>query len=163
MRVLAVIEGELTSDGGAARWALLEALVAENGPHPPEVRVMAPVRDTGTQIVPQTLDYTLGIENSQDIAGPSCWTQSRRARHRLARALRYLRGLGLRASGDIEPGNTYRAVCRVAAAGGYGRVLLLSGNRSSWSNRMATRLMAARLRRSLQIPVELPGRASLSP
>ena len=41
MRVLTVVGGELTGGDERREWALLEALVAANGPELPEVRVMA--------------------------------------------------------------------------------------------------------------------------
>ena len=160
IRVLAVVGGELAADD---EWALLDALVAINGPKRPEVRVIALVHGTGPLFVLGSLPgQVISIMPSPDGAGSSGCHPADSARHRLARALRYLHGLGLRASGDIEPGGTYRAVRQAIAAGGYGRVFLLPGNRSTWLHRMAFRLIAARLRHSLHLLVVVPGRTSLS-
>jgi len=84
-------------------------------------------------------------------------------RQRLDRALEYLRRLGLRASGDIEPGDVYRAVRKEAARGDYARVLFLVHDRPSWRSRLAGRGVIARLRRALDIPVDVPGRPDLAP
>jgi anti-anti-sigma factor len=66
----------------------------------------------------------MAIMTGRDEAGLSGGNTAGSARQRLARALHHSRDLGLRASGDIEPGKTYRAVRREAAAGRYGRIFL---------------------------------------
>lgn len=157
MRVLAVVAGELAGADERDELALLEALVAANGPERPEVRVMALVNNTRPLMVAGSPPYPpMAIMTGREEADPSGGNTAGSARLRLARALQYLRGLGLRASGDIEPGKTYRAVRREATAGRYGRIFLLLGRRSSWRNRMAARLMAARLRLSVNVPVDAP-------
>jgi hypothetical protein len=164
MRVLAVVDGELTGADERDERALLEALVAANGPDRPEVHVMVLVHGARPVIVVGNPPYPpIAVMSGQDRAGASGVNPAESARQRLARALAYLGGLGVRASGDIEPGKACRSVRRAAAAGRYGRILLLMGSRSSWKSRMATRLMAARLRLSVNVPVDAPVRTDLAP
>ncbi|HEV7207997.1 MAG TPA: hypothetical protein VGN54_04570, partial [Mycobacteriales bacterium] len=108
------------------------------------------------------------------------------ARDRLRRSLRHLRGLGLRASGDIETSEPYWAIQREAARGGYDRVLLLVPDRRPGfvrrlglqlerrpGNRLRGRLggmwlaldrsLETRLRRSLNIPVDAVDRSAGEP
>jgi hypothetical protein len=75
--------------------------------------------------------------------------------------LTHLGGLGLRAGGDIEPGDAYQAVRSEVARGGYARVLFLVYDRPSWRSRLAGRNVVTRLRQALDIPVDVPGRPDL--
>ena len=92
----------------------------------------------------------------------SDWGLLDSARQRLDRALTHLGGLGLRAGGDIEPGDAYRAVRSEVARGGYARVLFLVYDRPSWRSRLAGRNVVTRLRQALDIPVDVPGRPDLA-
>lgn len=164
VRVLAVIGGELTGTDERSEWGLLEALVAANAPDLVEVRLMAVVNRPGTSIV---FGNPLGRAVGSQVAGPhgggGAYYPSDSARQRLGRALEYVRGLGLQASGDIEPGHPYRAVRKEVAQGGYARVLFLVHDRPSWRNRLASRIVVTRLRRSLGIPVDVPAVPELAP
>ena len=161
MRILTVFDGELAGVSGD-QWALLETLVAANGPEPPEVRVMTLVSRARRLVVVGSPPYPPAtIVASSDHSGLVGVSPADSARQRLAHALHYLRELGIRASGDIEAGKVYQAVKREAVAGQYGRILLLLGHRSSWRGRVASRVMAARLRVSANVPVDAPTRADL--
>jgi hypothetical protein len=164
-RVLTVIGGELTGTDERSQWGLLEALVAANVPGSVEVRVMALVNRARASIVfGNPLSRAAGSQVATDQGGTSGgYNPADSARQRLERALVYLQGLGLRASGDIEPGDAYRAVRREVARGGYARVLFLVHDRPSWSSRLTGRSVAARLRHSLAIPVDVPARPDLAP
>jgi len=108
------------------------------------------------------LGRAVGARTAQGGSGPSSgYNPSDSARQRLERALEHLHGFGLRASGDIEPGDVYRAVRREAARGDYARVLFLVHDRPSWRSRLAGRGVVARLRQSLDIPVDVPARPDL--
>jgi hypothetical protein len=163
MRLLAVIGGELIGADERSDWGLLEALVAANGPASIEVRVMALVNRPRGGMLWMPLGRAVGARAGQGGSGPSAgYNPSDSARQRLDRALEHLRKLGLRASGDIEPGDAYRAVRKEAARGDYARVLFLVRDRPSRRSRLAARGVVARLRRSLEIPVEVPARADLA-
>jgi hypothetical protein len=163
MRLLAVIGGELMGADERSDWGLLEALVAANGPASSiEIRVMALVNQPHTGMWSMPLGRAVGARAAQGGGGPAPgYDPSDSARQRLDRALQHLRGLGLRASGDIEPGDAYRAVRREVARGGYARVLFLIRDRPSWRGRLAGRGVVARLRQSLGIPVDVPARPDL--
>jgi hypothetical protein len=122
---------------------------------------MVLVSRTGPAIVAGNLPYPpMAIMTSRDRVGLSGVNPAESARQRLIRALRYLHELGLQAAGDIEPGQAYQAAHREAGTGRYGRVFLLLGNGSSWRNRIAACVMAARLRVSANMPVDAPRPAS---
>jgi hypothetical protein len=162
MRLLAVIGGELMGADERSDWGVLEALVAANGPASIEIRVMALVNQPGTGMLWMPLGRAVGARTGQGGSGPSSgYNPSDSARQRLDRALEHLHGLGLRASGDIEPGDAYRAVRREAARGDYARVVFLVRDRPSWRSRLAGRGVVARLRQSLDIPVDVPARPDL--
>ena len=162
MQLLVVIGGELMGADERSDWGVLEALVAANGPASIEIRVMALVNQPRGGMLWMPLGRALGARAAQGGSGPSSgYNPSDSARQRLDRALEYLHGLGLRASGDIEPGDAYRAVRREAARGEYARVLFLVRDRPSWRSRLAIRGVVARLRQSLDIPVDVPARPDL--
>ena len=164
MRVLAVIGSELI--GGSARndWVVLNALLAANGPTSTDVRVMALVNGPGHDItVGNPLGRALARMPRWNFVPSEAYSPSESARGRLDRAVLRLRALGVRASGDIEPGDAYRAVRREVAQGGYTRVLILERDDSSWARRVAGASLTARLRRTLDIPVDAPGRQELAP
>lgn len=113
MRILVVVDGELTCADERGEWALLEALVAANGPEPPEVRVMALVSRARPGIAAGSPPYPpMAIMTSRSTAGSPGGHPAESARQRLTRALHYLHELGLQASGDIEPGNARQAARR---------------------------------------------------
>ena len=85
------------------------------------------------------------------------------ARQRLSRSRQHLRSLGMRATGDIEQGDPYRLVHSKAADGKYDRVVLLFQNKPPWLARLLHQDIAARLRRSLNVPVQTAGHADLAP
>lgn len=156
MRILAVIGDELMGTDEGRDWAVLEALVAANGPSSIDVRVLAMINNAGDSIL---FGMPLGKAVGRRAAPPaeSGYDPGESARQRLERALRYLRGLGVQASGDIASGGTYRAVRHQVAAGEFDRVLLLLRDRGSWLTRITGRSTHARLRRSLAIPVDAAG------
>ncbi len=156
MRILAVISDELIGADEGRDWAMLEALVAANGPASIEVRVLAIVNDPRESLL---FGMPLGraVGRTSAPGGGSGYDPAESARHRLERALRYLRGLGLKASGDIDSRDAYQAVRHHVAAGAYDRVLILLRDSGSWRNRLASRAKRARLRRSLTIPVDALG------
>jgi hypothetical protein len=163
MRVLAVIGSELMGADERSDWGLLETLIAANGPASIEVRVMALVNRRSTSMFWMPLGLAVGARAARGGSGPSgSYNPSDSARQRLDRALAHLRGLGLRASGDIEPGDAYRAVRSEAARGDYARVLFLIYDRPAWRSRLAGRNVVTRLRHSLDIPVDVPGRPDLA-
>src|SRR6202035_327445 len=125
MRLLAVIGGELVGADERSDWGVLEALVAANSPESSiEIRVMALVNQPRTGMWSMPLGRAVGARAAQGGGGAaSGYDASDGARQRLGRALAHLQGLGLRASGDIEPGDAYRAVRREVARGDYARVL----------------------------------------
>jgi hypothetical protein len=162
MRLLAVIGSELMGADERSDWGLLDALVAANGPASIEVRVMALVNRRGTGMLWMPLGRAVGSRAGGGSSPSSGYNPSDSARQRLDRALAHLQGLGLRASGDIEPGDAYRAVRRETARGDYARVLFLVRDRPSWRSRLAGRGTVARLRQSLDIPVDVPARPDLA-
>lgn len=163
MRLLAVIGGELMGADERSDWGVLEALIAANGPASIEVRVMALVNRPRSGMLWMPLGRAVGARAGQGGSGPSAgYNPSDSARQRLDRALQRLGALGLQASGDIEPGDAYRAVRREAARGDYARVLFLVRDRPSRRSRLAGRSVVARLRQSLDIPVDIPARPDLA-
>jgi hypothetical protein len=165
MRLLAVIGSELMGTDERSDWGLLDSLVAANSPASIEVRVMALVNRPRSSMFWMPLGRAVGARAGAGASGPSggTYNPSDSARQRLDRALGHLRALGLEASGDIEPGDAYRAVRSEAARNDYARVLFLVRERPSWLSRLADRSVAARLRLSLDIPVDVPGRPDLAP
>ena len=94
MRILAVISDELIGADEGRDWAMLEALVAANGPASIEVRVLAIVnRPHESMLFGMPLGRAVGRASAP--GGGSGYDPAESARHRLERALRYLRGLGL--------------------------------------------------------------------
>src|ERR1700689_780297 len=159
MRLLVVIGTELMGAGERSDWGLLETLLDANSPESIEVRVMALVNNPRTSMFWMPLGRAVGARTASGATGQSGgYNPSDSARQRLDRALGQLQGLGLRASGDIEPGDAYRAVRSEAARGDYARVLFLVRERPGWLSRLAGRSVATRLRLSLGIPVDVPGR-----
>jgi hypothetical protein len=162
VRILAVVGDELTGVDEGRDWAVLEALVAANGPNSIEVHVLAVVnRHRGSMLFGMPLGKAVG-RTSAPAAGAG-YDPGESARQRLDRALRYLRGLGLHADGDLGVGDAYRATRQELARGGYDRVLLLLNQRSSWLARLTGRSPEARLRRSVSIPVDALGRSEIVP
>ena len=164
VRLLAVIGGELMGADERRDWALLEALVAANGPAPITVRVLALVHQ------PPRVSIVFGNPLSRAVGGRAAagsgarpgpigalgrYNPAESARQRLDRAVQYLRALGLRASGDIEPGDPFAAVRRETARGGYDRVVVLAPP-PPWPRRVLGRGLVPRLRRALTIPVDAP-------
>jgi hypothetical protein len=163
MRLLAVIGSELIGTDERSDWAVLSSLVAANGPASVEVRVMALVNAPRTSLFWMPLGRAVGARAGAGAAGPSgVYNPSDSARQRLDRAMTYLRGIGLRASGAIEPGDAYRAVRSETARNEYARVLFLVRERPSWLSRLTGRSVASRLRLALDIPVDVPGQADLA-
>jgi hypothetical protein len=116
VRMLAVIGDELMRTDEDRDWAVLEALVAANGPSSIDVRVLAVINDAGDSILfGMPLRKAVGRRAAQPADGG--YDPGESARQRLERALRYLRGLGVRANGDIASGDTYHAVRHQIAAG----------------------------------------------
>jgi hypothetical protein len=205
MRLLAVIGGELLGADEASDWAVLETLVGVNGPGSIDVYVLALVNRPRESIVfANPLGRAVGGLAAAGSSRPGFsagysqggYTQAGysqggynpadSARDRLRRSLRHLRGLGLRASGDIETSEPYWAIHREAARGGYDRVLLLVpdrrprferqlglqlerrlvnrlGRRRGWVWLALDRSLETRLRRSLNIPVDAVDRSAGEP
>lgn len=162
VRILAVVGDELTGVDEGRDWAVLEALVAANGPASIEVRVLAIVnRGRNSMLFGMPLGKALGRMSAPD-AGES-YDPGESARQRLDRALRYLRGLGLHADGDIDDRDAYHAARQQLAGDGYDRVLLLLHDDSSWFARITGRSTQTRLRRSVSIPVDALGRSEIVP
>jgi hypothetical protein len=85
MRVLAVVDGELTGADERDERALLEALVAANGPDRPEVHVMVLVHGARPVIVVGNPPYPpIAVMSGQDRAGASGVNPAESARQRLA-------------------------------------------------------------------------------
>jgi hypothetical protein len=164
MRLLAVIGSELLGGDERNDWAVLNALVAANGPESIEVRVMALVNGPRKEITVGTpLGRVVPTLPRWNSVPSETYAPAQSARGRLYRALIYLRGLGVRASGDVEGGDAYRAVRREVRDGAYDRVIVLDRDDRSRSLRLLRAGLADRLRRGLPIPVDAPGRRSLSP
>ena len=160
MRILAVISDELIGADEGRDWAMLEALVAANGPASIEVRVLAIVnRPHESMLFGMPLGRAVGRTSAP--GGGSGYDPGESARHRLERALRYLRGLGLQASGDIDSRDAYQAVRHHVTDGTYDRVLILLRDTGSWPNRLASKAKRAWLRRSLAIPVDALGTSDI--
>ena len=72
--------------------------------------------------------------------------------------------LGLGATGGIEPGDDpYRLIRRKVSGGHYDRVVLLQHDEQPWLVRLLHWDVAARLRRSLDVPVQTIGQADFAP
>jgi hypothetical protein len=154
VRILAVISDELIGADEGRDWALMEALVAANGPSSIDVNVLAVViRPRDSMVFGMPLGKAVGRASLPRGEG---YDPGESARQRLDRALRYLRDLGLRVSGELAEGDAYHAVRRQVAKGHYDRVLLLLRDRGSLLTRLTGRSTPARLRRSLSIPVDAP-------
>ena len=118
MRLLAVIGTELIGGHERNDWAVLNALIAANGPTSIEVRVMALVNGPGqTMTAGSPLGRAVARMPRWNSVPSETYSPSDSARGRLDRALMHLRRLGVRASGDIEPGDAFRAVRREARRG----------------------------------------------
>jgi hypothetical protein len=157
MRVLALIGAELAGFEPGGEWSVLTSLVAANGPAAVDVRVLALIIDNkNSALFSNPLGKAVG---GRTAAGPPVGGRDPgdSARQRLDRALQYLSGLGVRADGDIVTGSGYDAVHREVAKGGVDRVLVLV--RPSRVRALIGRDLAARLRRSLSIPVDGPTEA----
>ncbi len=162
MRILAVVGDELTGVDEGRDWAVLEALVAANGPASIEVFVLVVVHRARNSILfGMPLGKAVGRMSAP--GGGEGYDPGESARQRLDRALRYLRGLGLHPNGDIGQGDAYHATRHQFAAGGYDRVLLLLPDRTSWLARLTGQSTAVRLRRSLSIPVDALSRSEIAP
>ena len=162
MRILAVIGDELMGADEGRDWAVLEALVAANSPTLVEVRVLAMINDPGRSILfGMPLGRAVGQRSAP--AGGAGYDPGESARQRLERALDYLRGTGVQASGDIGVGDIYHAVRRQVAAAEYDRVILLVRDRGGWLTRLSGRSTQSRLRRSLSISVETVGPTDITP
>jgi hypothetical protein len=163
MKLLAVIGSELVGGDERSDWAALNALVAVNGPEGIEVRVIAVVNNPRRSIaVGNPLGRSVAKMSQPQSGSGEVYNPSESARGRLDRALQYLRSLGVHASGDIEPGDAYRCVHRELAKGGYDRVLVLQRADASWSRRVFRTSLAARLRRSVHVPVDSLSHTDLS-
>jgi hypothetical protein len=93
VRILAVVGDELTGVDEGRDWAVLEALVAANGPASIEVRVLAIVnRRRNSILFGMPLGKAVGRMSTPG-AGEG-YDAGESARQRLDRALTYLRGLG---------------------------------------------------------------------
>ena len=88
MRILAVISDELIGADEGRDWAMLEALVAANGPASIEVRVLAIVNEPRESLL---FGMPLGraIGRTSAPGGRGGYDPAESARHRLERALRY--------------------------------------------------------------------------
>jgi hypothetical protein len=165
MRVLAVVSDELLGADDARDWAFLESLVAVNSPASIDVEVLALINQPAASIATAN---PLGRAVGRMATGPEPYREpydpAASARERLDRSLLHLRSLGLRATGDIEPGDDpYRLVRRKAADGTYDRVVLLLHGKQPWLARLLHLDVAARLRRSLNVPVQSVGPADFAP
>jgi hypothetical protein len=162
--LLAVIGSELIGGDQRNDWAVLNALIATNSPASIEVRVMALVNGPGHTITAgNPLGRAVARMPRWNAVPAESYSPSESARGRLDRALLQLRALGVRASGDIEPGDAFRAVRREVARGQYDRVLILERDDSSLPRRWLGASLTSRLRRALDIPVDAPGRRELAP
>jgi hypothetical protein len=165
MRVLAVVSDELLGADDARDWAFLESLVAVNSPASIEVEVLALVNQPAASIATAN---PLGRAVGQMATGPEPtrepYDPAESARQRLDRSLQHLRSLGLGATGGIEPGDDpYRLIRRKVSGGHYDRVVLLQHDEQPWLVRLLHWDVAARLRRSLDVPVQTIGQADFAP
>jgi hypothetical protein len=165
VRVLAVVSDELLGADDARDWAFLESLVAVNSPASIDVEVLALINQPAASIATAN---PLGRAAGRLATGPEPYREpydpADSARLRLDRSLRHLRSIGLGATGDVEPGdNPYRLIRRKASGGKYDRVVLLLHDKQPWLARLLHRDLAARLRRSLNVPVETVGQADFAP
>lgn len=165
MRVLAAVSDELLGADDARDWAFLESLVAVNSPASIFVEVLALINQPAASIATAN---PLGRAVGRMATGPGParepYDPADSARQRLDRSLRHLRSLGLGATGGIEPGDDpYRLIRRKASGGNYDRVALLLGDKQFWLARLLRWDVAARLRRSLDVPVQAVGRADFTP
>lgn len=165
MRVLAVVDDELLGADDARDWAFLESLVAVNSPASIDVEVLALINQPAASIATAN---PLGRAVGRMATGPEPtrepYDPAASARLRLDRSLQHLRSLGLGATGDVEPGDDpYRLVRQKAAGRNYDRVVLLLHDKPPWLARLLHFDVAARLRRSLTVPVQTVGHADLAP
>lgn len=164
MRLLAVVGDELLGADDARDWAFLESLVAVNSPGSIDVEVLVLINQPAASIA---YANPLGRATGRMAAGPEPsrepYDAADSARQRLSRSLQHLRSLGMRATGDIEEGDPYRLVRGKAADGHYDRVVLLLQNKRSRLARILHQDVAARLRRSLKVPVQTVGHADFAP
>jgi hypothetical protein len=164
MRLPAVVGDELLGADDARDWAFLESLVAVNGPGSIDVEVLALINEPAPSIVygnplgRAAGRMATGLESSREP-----YDAAESARQRLSRSLQHLRSLGMHATGGIEQGDPYRLVRSKAADGKYDRVVLLLRDKQSWLARLLHQDVEARLRRSLNVPVQTVGHADLAP
>jgi hypothetical protein len=154
VRILAVIGDELIGADEGRDWAVMEALVAANGPASIDVHVLTVVnRPRESMLFGMPLGRAVGRTSLPRATG---YDAGESARQRLDRALQHLRDLGLRVSGEVAEGDAYHAVRRQVAKSHYDRVLLLLHDRGPLLTRLVGRGAPARLKRSLPIPVDAP-------
>jgi hypothetical protein len=157
MRLLVVVDTELTVGEERRDWALLATLVGANGPASIDVHVLALIDRPRTSTVDGAFGGVLGASiGSLPRAHRLGYSPAESARQRLDRSLQYLRGLRLRASGDIAPGTPVQAVRRELARREHDRVVLLLQRRPSPVTSVLHLDPYHRLRRRLAIPVVAP-------
>jgi len=159
MRLLVVIADELLGGDDARDWAFLELLVAANSPDSIEVEVVALVNEPDRSFrfsspLGQVLSAGAGSVGRPP-AEPCDASDS--ARQRLDRALQHLRSLGIHATGDIATDDAYHLVRRRVGVGSCDRVLLVLTDRRSLLAWTARRILEARLRWVLNVPVQTVG------
>jgi hypothetical protein len=167
MRLLVVIGDELLGGNEARDWAFLESLVAANSPERIELEVLALINEPGRSVVfTNPLGRAVGqmaADGGSRGSSPVPHDAADSARQRLGRAGQHLRSLGIRATGEVATGDTYRLVRRKVEAGSYDRVLLLLSDRRSPIGRLTKRSIEARLRRVLNVSVQAVGQPQLAP
>jgi len=164
MRQLVVIADELLGGDDARDWAFLEALVAANSPDSIEVEVVALINEPDRRFsFSSPLGQVLSA-GAGSVARPPAepYDASDSARQRLDRALQHLRSLGIRATGEIATDDAYRLVRRRAKGGSYDGVLLVLTDRRTLLARVARRVLEARLRWALHMPVQAVGHQEFS-
>ncbi len=138
--------------------------MAVNSPGSIDVGVLALINQPALSIA---YGSPLGRATGRMAAGPEParepYDPAESARQPLSRSVQHLRSLGTRATGDIEQGDPYRLAHSKAADGKYDRVVLLFQNKPPWLARLLHQDIAARLRRSLNVPVQTAGQADLAP
>jgi hypothetical protein len=161
VRVLAVISDELLGTDDARDWALLESLVAANGPGSIDVDVLALVHQPKQSVAyANPLGRAAGRMAAAETKTPEPYDAADSARQRLSRSLQHIRSLGLRAAaGDIGSGDPYKVIRQKAREAHYDRVILLLADRPAWLARVLHRTTGDRLQHSLHIPVESLSRA----